>query len=290
MKVDLGDTPQLAKSDQRTDTLDIVLTRLSGAAHHLQDLSYVETIHVVKAKAESWIESEARANGDLDPSECYELGLTFNDDILRDDWTLRETGLQTGDVVSVLCMKGDRRRRATSRLVDAVLKKEFIQVDGFQSELRLIQEQQHIERDPVIAAKQTLVADLLLLLEESMEDMDFVRMSEIQAVIRFIVEQRDVPNDPEACLCALNQFLDEAMENKECAETADIQAEFLRIEEEGKGSVAQERDVRMDPSVVSGFSMISRRRRRKRLSNEIIENREHAKIRRTQEEADVWRA
>ena len=102
--------------EPREDTLDIVLTRLFGAAYRLEGLSYEDTTHAVKEKAESLMESEGRARGDLAPWECYELGLALGETLLRDDWTLRETGLQTGDILCVLCKKDDRLRRANLRL------------------------------------------------------------------------------------------------------------------------------------------------------------------------------
>ena len=92
----------LSESEPPVDTLDIVLTRLSGAAYHLRGLFYVDMIHEVIEKAESLMESDGRVKGDLDPSECYELGLTLDGSLLRDDLTLLEAGLRTGDMVCVL--------------------------------------------------------------------------------------------------------------------------------------------------------------------------------------------
>ena len=100
------DTAKLAKSELREDVLDIVLTRLSGVAYHMHGLSRASTVRGMKETAESLMESEDRAKGILDPSECYEVGLTFHEDLLQNEWTLRDAGLQSGDTVSVLCKKG----------------------------------------------------------------------------------------------------------------------------------------------------------------------------------------
>ena len=208
------DTPRSPESEPPVDTLDIELRLLSGVAYHLWCLSYADIIHEVIEKAEALMESGGRVKGDLDPSECYELGLTLDGSRLRDDVTLREAGLQTGDTVWVVCKKGDRRRRANSRLVDAVFKKDFTRVVAIQAELQLIQEQQDIEKDPVFATKKTLVVDLVLLLQEAMEKRDFARMNQIQVALRFILEQHDTRKDQrgaakQACEAELKQLLDQ---------------------------------------------------------------------------------
>ena len=66
------DTTNILKSELGEDALDIVLTRLSGVAYHMHGLSRASTVRGMKETAESLMESEDRAKGILDPSECYD--------------------------------------------------------------------------------------------------------------------------------------------------------------------------------------------------------------------------
>ena len=58
MKYGLVDTRRLLKTEFREDAVDVALTRLSGVVYYLGCFSYTDTIHVVKEKAESLMESE----------------------------------------------------------------------------------------------------------------------------------------------------------------------------------------------------------------------------------------
>ena len=293
MKCGLVDTRRLLKTEFREDAVDVALTRLSGVVYYLGCFSYTDTIHVVKEKAESLMESEGRARGDLAPWECYELGLTLGETLLRDDWTLRETGLRTGDILCVLCKKDDRLRRANLRLVDAVLKRDFIRAAANRSELRLICDQQDMEKDPMAAMNQTFVVDLVLLLEEAIGNREFARVDEIRAVVRFIIEQRAGPTDEgcvtkQACVDEKKQLLDGAVRNKEFVGTDNIQSAFLWTEKEGDVGVDQGIDIGMNQGVHPAMMLLkrSKRWRRRGLSREIIHNGKHVKILRAREESD----
>ena len=86
------------KGENGCDKLNIELTLLSGAAYHLEGLSYTDTIKSIKKKGRSLM---MQANVLL-PYE-YEVQLIFDGGLLQDNWMLSEAGLRSGDSVQMVC-------------------------------------------------------------------------------------------------------------------------------------------------------------------------------------------
>ena len=234
---------QFVRSELRKDTLDIVLTRLSGAVYRLEGLSDMDTIYALKAKVESLMENEMAATDVLCPSECYDVGLMLDENLLRDGVTLREAGLQTGDSVCILCRKGDRLQRDISRLVEAVAEKDLTRAGAILAQFLDNRDQQEFEKDRMDTIKQTLVAGLEWSLYDAVCKKDFAEASSIQSKLDVMHAQSEVTKDlgfemKEALGIELTRLLDEAVGSQAFVWAADIQAAL--------GYIGQEPDYRME--------------------------------------------